>query len=302
MSVSRITIVLSCCALALIYCVQFIAARFSLAGDISPLGLSVIRFIVAGLMFLPYAASAGGLAKARQLGLGRIATLSVLAGFPYQLVINSGIAVTSAGYVTAVGAGCIILFSFLLSWFLLGARPDRAAWASTAAICVGLFLFIYNAFLVDGISIIGTVLFVLQGLMFAAYGTLIKRWAVDSVLATAVISLASCIPAIFALVFQELDLASASLAELLVQAIVQGALAGAASILLYNYIMLHIGPQRGSLVIASVPVITTILGYLLLDEIPSALQIFGVMAMIVGIAAPGVFLITRARPPRISNT
>lgn len=295
MSSSSHSVAVSGIALVAIYSVQFVAARFSLQGSITPTGLTVIRYVIAGLVFLPFICLGDGFNKARQLGVVRILALSIFAGFPYLYVINSGIALTSAGYVAAVGPGSIVLFSFLLPLIMLRDKPDGVALVSTTAIAVGIILFIYNTFLVESISLIGTALFVLQGFMFSMYGVLIKRWSVDAVLGTAVVSLTSCVPAIYLLATETMGLRDATVVEIATQAVVQGLLAGAASVLLYSHIVQMIGPQRASLFMPSVPIITTIAGYLILNEILTFVQILGVLAMVFGMAAPGMLSIWRNR-------
>ncbi|CAM5187314.1 hypothetical protein CDEF62S_04731 [Castellaniella defragrans] len=288
--------------LVLIYALQFLAARASLQGHITPSGLTILRFYAAGALFLPYVCKARTRARIAQLGVAKIATLSVLVGFPYLMVINTGISLTSAGYVATVGPGSIVLFSFLLPLLLLKAKPDRASILSTVLITFGILLFIYNTFLAKGLSPVGTALFVLQGLMFSLYGVLIKRWQVSPVLGTAVVSLASCLPAFIAHATTPTGFLDSTMQEILFQAFIQGLLAGAAAIFLYTYIVQKTGPQQASLVMPSVPIVTTVAAYLLLKEPLSAVQIIGLVSMALGMAIPGLAALRRKHPVRVAST
>ncbi|WP_110643496.1 DMT family transporter [Salinicola sp. CPA57] len=281
--------------LILIYALQFLSARASLQSTITPVGLTILRFFAAAAIFIPYLFVKGNMARLAGLGLGRIFILSVLAGFPYLMVINTGISLTSAGYVATVGPGSIVLFSFLLPLAILRTLPDRSGVISTTLICIGIGLFVYNTFLVASLSSLGTSLFVLQGFMFSLYGVLIKRWNVDPILGTAAISLASGIPALLTHGFVETGFSAASWQEIVFQAVAQGALAGVAAIVIYTFIVREIGPQRASLFMPSVPIITTIGGYFLLGEPLTVIQIIGLLAMAAGMAAPGVIAMTRRR-------
>ncbi|MGB3435263.1 DMT family transporter [Achromobacter sp.] len=287
--------------LVIIYALQFLSARASLQGHITPAGLTALRFYAAAALFLPYICKAQARARIAQFGLVKIATLSILAGFPYLMVINTGISLTSAGYVATLGPGSIVLFSFLLPLFLLKAKPDRVSIISTGLITVGILLFIYNTFLTKGLSPAGTALFLLQGLMFSLYGVLIKRWQVSPVLGTAAISLASCVPAFIAQAVTPTGFADSSVAEILFQAFTQGILAGAAAIFLYSYIVQQAGPQRASLVMPSVPIITTVAGCLLLNEPLSAVQVIGLVAMALGMAIPGLAALRRTHPTAVTS-
>ncbi|QCG68252.2 DMT family transporter [Pseudomonas veronii] len=288
--------------LVFIYTLQFLAARSSLQGQITPSGLTILRFYAAGVLLLPYACKAGTRARIAQLGLAKIVTLSVLVGFPYLMVINTGISLTSAGYVATVGPGSIVLFSFLLPLILLKAKPDRVSIFSTVLITFGILLFIYNTFLATGLSPAGTALFVLQGLMFSLYGVLIKRWQVSPILGTAVVSLVSCLPAFIAHATTPTGFLDATIQEILFQAFVQGLLAGAAAIFLYTYIVQKTGPQRASLVMPSVPIVTTVAAYFLLKEPLSAVQVIGLISMALGMAMPGLAALRRKQPVRVTPT
>lgn len=281
-------------ALILIYSVQFTAARFSLQGHITAVGLTVIRFFAAGGLFIPYILFGSGLAKVQKLGFYRSVILAIFAGFPYLLVINTAISLTSAGYAATVGPGSIVLFSFLLPFFILQDRPDKHAFFSTMLITIGIVLFVYNTFLVEGLSAIGTALSILQGVMFSMYGVLVKRWQVDPVLGTATVALISCIPAVFVTMTADMGFNQASLTELIGQIVVQGFLAGAASVFLYTFTVQQLGPQRASLFMPSVPLITTVAGQYFLNEPLSAIQIIGLLAMVVGMAVPGTIYVWRA--------
>lgn len=282
-------------ALVVIYSLQFVAARFSLQENITPTGLTVIRFFAAGALFIPYLIFGSGFNKAKELGFFRIVILTILAGYPYLMVINTGISLTSAAYVAAVGPGSIVLFSFILSSIILKSRADAATIISTVLIIFGILLFMYNTLLVDGLSSSGAMLFVLQGFMFSLYGVLIKRWNVDAVLGTAVVALMSCLPALAPAFNGELGLDRSTFMEIVIQVVVQGVLAGAASVFLYNYLVQNLGPQRTSLFMPSVPIITTVAGYFFLNELLTSVQASGLILMAIGMAAPGGLEILRKR-------
>lgn len=284
---NRTTLVASI-ALVLIYAVQFISARYSLDANITPFGLTILRFIVCGVFFAPLLLIKSPARKLRDIGLQRALILSILAGFPYLMVINTGISLTSAGYVATVGPGSIVLFSFLIPYLLLRDTPDTAAVISTLLICAGIGMFIYNTFLVADLSPTGTALFILQGLMFSLFGVLTKRWSVDPITATAAVSLVSFVPATLFFWAADTGFSRATPSELAFQAVSQGLLAGIAAVALFTFIVREIGPQRASLVMPSVPIITTMGSYVLLDEMLTGLQLIGLTLLALGMATPGL--------------
>lgn len=286
-------------ALVAIYSLQFVAARYSLQENITPTGLTVIRFFAAGALFVPYILFGSGFSKAKELGFVRILILTLLAGYPYLMVINAGIALTSAAYVATIGPGSIVLFSFFLSGIILKNKLEAASLISTALIIFGILLFLYNTLFVDGLSSFGAMLFVLQGFMFSMYGVLIKRWNVDPVMGTAVVALMSCIPALVPAFSGQLNLEAATTQEIVIQVVIQGFLAGAASVFLYNYLVQNLGPQRTSLFMPSVPIITTVAGYFFLNELLTSMQALGLIMMALGMATPGALEILRSHKVNI---
>ena len=78
--------------------------------------------------------------------------------------------------------------------------------------------------------------------------------------------------------------------ELLLQAIVQGALIGAVSIFVYTRAVAAMGPAMTALFAAAVPCVTTLAAMPLLSEYPSALALLGV-----GVVTLGMIVAARLR-------
>jgi drug/metabolite transporter (DMT)-like permease len=68
----------------------------------------------------------------------------------------------------------------------------------------------------------------------------------------------------------------------LVQVVFQGLLSGAASIFLFTRAVILLGAGRAAVFPALVPPFTLLIGYLVLGVVPSALQLFGLVLVLVG--------------------
>src|SRR5215470_15476328 len=84
-------------AMVAITAIQFVAARFSLRGHLTSTDIASLRFAGAGLAFVPML-SRTGLEKMKVLGWRRASVLAVLTGFPYPVIINSGLTYAPASH------------------------------------------------------------------------------------------------------------------------------------------------------------------------------------------------------------
>lgn len=132
-------------------------------------------------------------------------------------------------------------------------------------------------------GVAGDLIFVLTGLMFAAFGTLLRLWRIPPMAAPAAIS----VPALFAVPVDWLlgglaHMASLGWRENLLQAMLQGVLSGPAAVYLFANSIALIGAGRAAIFIALVPPSVFLLGWLALGEVPSALQLAGLIIVLVG--------------------
>ena len=196
--------------------------------------------------------------------------LALLAGLPYPLVINWGLAHAPAAHAAALCPASIVFFSFVLSRLVFADRISRERAIGIAAIIGGLLLFIGS------------------GLMFSAYAVLVRRWSVDPVVATAAVVLLSCLPLPLLFAVAPSGFAAAPAIEIVAQIVIQGLLAGAAAMFLYTYVVRQLGPQTASLFMPCVPIAVAILGAVLLAEIPGPSQILAILIMAAGMAYPAM--------------
>lgn len=265
--------------------VQFVAARFSLRADLTAVDIASLRFAGAGVAFIPIVWWTGS-AKLRALGWRRALAFVCLVGLPYPIIINWGLTYAPATHAAALCPASIVFFSFLLARFVFSEAITSRRLAGIVLIIAGLLLFILPS--LSGISgvLVGDLLFVGSGIMFSAYAILVRHWNIESVTATAAISLLSCLPLPLLHLIAPSGLGSASATEIVAQLIIQGLLAGAAAIFLYTYAVRQLGPQIASLFLPCVPVATAFTGMIVLGEVPSLLQFIAMLIMTAGMVLP----------------
>lgn len=265
--------------------VQFVAARFSLRADLTAIDIASLRFAGAGAVFLPILWWTG-LTGLIALGWRRALALTLLVGLPYPIIINWGLTYAPATHAAAICPASIVFCSFLLARFAFNDRITRGRAIGITLIIGGLLLFILPSLSgVPGV-LFGDLLFAGSGIMFSAYAILVRQWGVESVTATAAVSLLSCLPLPLLYLFAPHGLAAASGIEIVTQIVIQGFLAGAAAIFLYTYAVRQLGPQIAALFLPCVPVATAFTGMIVLNEVPSLLQFIAMLIMTAGMALP----------------
>ena len=145
---------------------------------------------------------------------------------------------------------------------------------------------------------LGDLLFVLTGLMFAVFGTLLRHWRVNAFSAATVISVLSLsLLPLYAAFAGFARVAALGLGENALQALAQGILAGPAALYLFAFSIQTIGVARAAVFPATVPALTILIGWLLLGEPPTALQAAGLVTVLFGILSGATAAVGSLMPP-----
>ncbi len=130
---------------------------------------------------------------------------------------------------------------------------------------------------------LGDLLFVMTGFMFAVFGTLLRHWRVSAFATATVISVVSlALLPFYAASGGFAHVAALGLTENALQALGQGLLAGPAAMYLFAFSIQTIGVARAAVFPATVPALTILIGWLLLGEPPTALQAAGLVTVLCG--------------------
>lgn len=277
--------ILAGAAFVAITTLQFVAARFSLREHLTAADIVGLRFLGAGLVFLPVLWRTGT-RRLKALGWRKAGLLALLAGLPYPLLINQGLTQAPAAHAAALSPASIVFFSLVLSRIALRETVSGARLIGIGAIIAGLLLFVFHAGLSAGDTWRGDLLFAGSGIMFSAYAVLARRWSVDAVTATIAVVLLSCLPLPLLHALAPSGLAAAPLAEIATQLVIQGFLAGAAAIVLYTYVVRQLGPQPASLFMPCIPVTTVLAGMVVLGETPTPPQLAAIALITCGMVFP----------------
>lgn len=262
----------------------FVAAKHGVAVGFSPADLALHRFFWSGLLLIPLALREG-LFNLGGIGWGRGLVMSILSGPPQAMIAYTGFVLVPLGHGTTIQPACAALSGLILASLVLHEKPTSERIIGGITIIVGLLVFGYEALTTIGShGVGGDLLFATAGLFWATFGTLLRYWRVSGPRAVAIVGVISVLvyAPLHAVFFGYDGILRMSLAENLLQVVVQGLLAGALPIYLFARAVILLGAGRAATFPALVPVFSLIIGYFALGAVPSLAQLVGMLIVLVG--------------------
>ena len=269
---------------ALAWAAGFVVAKHGIQVGFSPADLAFHRFFWSGLLMLPYVVR-DGLRDLDGVGWGRGFAMSVLSGPPQSLLAYSGFILVPLGHGTTIQPACAALSGLVLASLILHEKATFQRIIGGAILVVGLLVFGAESLATIGRSGVGgDLLFATAGLFWATFGTLLRLWNVAgtrAVKAVGAVSLSVFAP-IYLLMYGISALTQHGWFENLLQAVVQGGVAGSLPIYLFAHAVIALGGGRAATFPALVPVFGVIIGFLALGAVPSLAQFVGMLIVLVG--------------------
>src|SRR6202167_1540545 len=266
---------------ALCWALGFVAARHGIDVGVSPLVLALHRYVWPGLLALPFLAKTR-FAEIRSVGWGRGFILAIFGGVPLALLSYVGYVFVPLGHGGIIQTSCAALGGLILARVVLKEPLPPRRVAGALIIVVGLAVIGAEALRTIGAhGVGGDLLFVAAGCFFATFGMLVRRWriaAMQAVATTSVLSLI-CLPFIG---FTYHNLVAAGFWENLLQAIVQGTLAGAGATYLFTRAVVLLGVSRAALFPSLVSPFVLLIGFLALGVVPTVSQLVGLAIVLIG--------------------
>jgi drug/metabolite transporter (DMT)-like permease len=268
---------------ALFWALGFVATRHGLKVGFTPADLMMHRFLWSGIAFLPLVVRAG-LGDLYGIGWGRGLALMVLGGPVMSIISYTGFLFVPLGHGSVIQPSCATLGGIFLAAVLLRERISFSRFCGAVVIVAGLVVIGGDSIGHIGPSgVQGDLIFVLTGFMFAGFATLVRYWRISAFSAAAVISVLSL--SLFPLYVASGGLgrvAALGLGENALQALGQGVLAGPGALYLFAFSIQRLGVARAAIVPAIVPALTVLVGWMLLGEPPTSLQVAGLVTVLCG--------------------
>lgn len=266
---------------ALCWAAGFVAARHGIDIGFSPADLTLHRFW-AGLVLFPLVWREG-LADLNGIGWRRGIILTVLGGPGLALISYSGFLLVPLGHGGVIQPSCAALGGLLLAALVLRETVTRMRVAGALIIVAGLVVIGGEAIATIGShGLLGDVSFAVAGLFFATFGTLLRLWRIPPMRGTAVISVVSLAFVPLWAISGFHRVIALGVWENLLQALVQGILAGPGAIYLFTRSVVLLGAARAAVFPSLVPGFTLLIGFLTLGEVPSVAQLVGFAIVLTG--------------------
>jgi drug/metabolite transporter (DMT)-like permease len=266
---------------ALCWAAGFVSARHGVAVGMSPIVIALYRFVWSGLLLIPVVAR-GGVGNLGGVGWGRGIVLALLGGLPQAALSYAGFLFVPLGHGAIIQPSCASLGGLLLAALVLREPLPARRIGGALVMVVGLIVIGTEALKTLGThGLTGDSLFVAAGFSFAIFGILLRLWRIPPVAATAVISVLS-LAGLPLFIYRLGDVLAVGFYENVLQAVVQGALAGTGAIYLFTRAVILLGASRAVVFPSLVPPFTLLLGFIALAEVPTLLQFAGLVIVVIG--------------------
>ena len=261
----------------------FAGVRYGLNIGFSPADIAVHRYLWSGLALLPVVVRAG-IADLNGIGWARGILLTLLGGPTFAIIGYAGFLFVPLGHGGVIQPSCGALGGLLLATLVLREKLITSRLIGALIIVGGLVVIGGEGAVTFGEQgVAGDLLFVLAGLMSAGFSTLLRMWRVAPMPAAATIGVLSLFGMpIYWLHYGLANMISLGWRENLLQAVLQGALAGPAALYLFVKSIALIGAGRAAIFFSLVPPFVLLIGWLVLGETPTLLQVMGLIIVLVG--------------------
>jgi drug/metabolite transporter (DMT)-like permease len=268
---------------AVFWAAGFVAARHGVDVGFSPADLTFHRCFWAGIVLLPLAWRAG-LRDLNGIGWRRGVALTFFGGPGIAFVSYSGFPLVPLGHGGIIQPSTAAVLGLMLATIVLHERLPGKRVTGAVVIVAGLLVIGGEAITTIGVhGLGGDLLFVLAGTFFATFGMLLRKWRVvptRAMIVTSVVSLA--ILPVYGVLVGFSRLIALGLWENLLQAALQGLLAGPGAIYLFTRAVVLLGAGRAAVFPALVPPCVLLIGWIALGILPSLLQIAGLAIVLTG--------------------
>ena len=261
----------------------FAGVRYGLNIGFSPADIAVHRYLWSGLALLPVVVRAG-ITDLNGIGWARGILLTLLGGPTFAIIGYAGFLFVPLGHGGVIQPSCGALGGLLLATLVLREKLITSRLIGALIIVGGLVVIGGEGAVTFGEQgVAGDLLFVLAGLMSAGFSTLLRMWRVAPMPAAATIGVLSLFGMpIYWLHYGLAHMISLGWRENLLQAVLQGALAGPAALYLFVKSIALIGAGRAAIFFSLVPPFVLLIGWLVLGETPTLLQVMGLIIVLVG--------------------
>jgi drug/metabolite transporter (DMT)-like permease len=197
-----------------------------------------------------------------------------------------GLQFAPANHAAALGPGVAPAWVALLGVLVFSRRPSARMIVGAALCAIGVItLAAWSASVPDPSVLMGDAMFLAASALGALYVLQMRNWGINALQSAAIVTLYSALVVVpWHLWSAPGALWRAAPLELFWQVLWQGILIGCIALVALNHAIARLGPERSSALVALVPAMSAVLGFLFLGEIPSNAEIAAILAISAGVS------------------
>lgn len=265
-----------------IWAVWAVATRHAVTHDLPPSAIGLLRFGVPALLLLPFAWRSGLFPKGLELpkALGLLGS-----GAPFFLIVALGMQFAPAAEIGPLLPGTMPLFVALIGWLVFGEKLGRLRMLGFALILIGVACIGgYGLFMTGSGAWRGHLLLLTGACLWGIYTHAYRRSGLSALQAAALIGLWSFLILLpFGLPPLIRAIGDGLAGPLVLQALLQGFVAGVAGIVLYGIAIDRLGASRAAAISPLAIVLAALLAIPVLGEIPDAAAMIGITLATLGV-------------------
>jgi drug/metabolite transporter (DMT)-like permease len=261
-----------------------VVTRSGVTGAFEPADLMLLRFGIGALLFLPYLALQYRAIPRETWKRG--VPLSLFQGAGMAAFVIFGLQFAPASHAAALGPGFAPIWVVLLGVLLFARRPSAGMLLGSGLSVIGVIaLTAWSATMSMSSMLMGDSMFLAASALGALYVLLMRDWGINAGQGAAIVTFYSALTVIPWYIWQASGaLWQVPVAELLWQVLWQGVLIGCVALIALNQAIARLGPERSISLVALVPAVSAVLGFLFLEEIPASTEILAILAISIGIS------------------
>lgn len=261
-----------------------VATRAGVTGSFAPHELVTLRFGVGALLFLPYL-----LLHWRQVGRAawlQGLPLTLFQGAGMGALVICGLQLAPANHAAALGPGVNPAWVALLGFVVFARRPSPRIVIGATLCAIGVLTLAWWGSAERNMTVLaGDAMFLTASALGALYVLQLRNWGVSAIQGAAIVSLYSALIVVpWYLWSAPVPMWRVAPLELWWQVLWQGVLIGCISFIALNHAISRLGAERSSALVALVPVLAAVIGFIFLGEVPSATEIAAFVAISAGVS------------------
>lgn len=281
---------------ALIWGGFWVVSRYGMTQtSLQPADIMALRFAVAGIVMLPLLF---------RMGLGikwwQAIVLAAAGGLFNSLLAVMGVVYAPAAHGATLMPGLAPIFTAIITWLLLDEEISTTRWLGIMVIVAGAFLLGSQNFAnANSEQWLGHLCFVGASILWSIYIVLMRAWNIGAIKGVAIITVISMVfyLPVYSFIYggRMLDY---PVEDIALQAVFHGIFSAIGAFYLFNRGIAAFGASAAGAASAMIPVLTVMLSFFFIGEVPSWTEFLGIAVVTVGLpVAMGAKLMTSPSTP-----